>query len=102
ASRAALHADKAKQEAEIARLTGERKTATTSIPAALLAKYDQVAKMRKGLAVTAMVAGHCTACNVRLRPHVEQQVRHHDAILTCDSCQRILYYVPPAGDTAPA
>jgi uncharacterized protein len=97
AARAALQADKAQQEAEVARLTGERKAATASIPAALLAKYDQVARMRKGLAVTAMKAGHCTACNVRLRPHVEQQVRHNDAILTCDSCQRILYYVPPAG-----
>jgi uncharacterized protein len=102
ASRAALHADKAAQEAEITRLSGERKTATASIPAALLAKYDQIARIRKGLAVTAMKAGHCTACNVRLRPHVEQQVRHNETILTCDSCQRILYFVPPVGEAPPA
>jgi predicted nucleic acid-binding Zn-ribbon protein len=99
ASRAALHADRTKQEAEIARLTAERKTATAAIPAALLTKYDQIAKNRKGLAVAAMIAGHCTACNVRLRPHVEQQVRRNDSIVTCDSCQRILYYVPPSPDT---
>ena len=102
ASRAALHADRTKQEAEIARLTGERKAATVPIPAPLLAKYDQVAKNRRGIAVAAMVAGHCTACNVRLRPHVEQQVRRNDSIVTCDSCQRILYYVPPAGAGEPA
>ena len=101
ASRAALHADRAKQEAEIARLTAERKSATSSIPAPLLAKYDQVAKNRKGLAVTAMVAGHCTACNVRLRPHVEQQIRKNDSIITCDSCQRILYFVPPTAPETP-
>jgi predicted nucleic acid-binding Zn-ribbon protein len=97
ASRAALQADRTTQEAEIARLTAERKTATASIPAALLTRYDQIARNRKGIAVAAMIAGHCTACHVRLRPHVEQQVRRNDSIITCDSCQRILYYVPPAG-----
>ncbi len=95
-SLAALHADRTRQEAEIARLTGERAIATASIAAPLLAKYDQIAKNRKGIAVAGMVAGHCTACHVRLRPHVEQQVRRNDSIVTCDSCQRILYYVPPA------
>jgi predicted nucleic acid-binding Zn-ribbon protein len=102
ATRAALHADKARHEAEIARLTGERRAATAPIPPALLNKYDQVLKNRKGLAVAAMVAGHCTACNVRLRPNVEQQIRRNDAIIACDSCQRILYYVPPAGEPPPA
>lgn len=96
ASRKALHADRTTQEAELARLAGERSAATPSIPAAMLTKYDQVAKNRKGIAVAAMVAGHCTACHVRLRPHVEQQVRRNDSIVTCDSCQRILYYVAPA------
>jgi len=101
ASRAALHADRTRQEAELARLAAERKAATTSIPAALLTKYDQVAKNRKGVAVAAMVAGHCTACNVRLRPHVEQQIRRNDSIVTCDSCQRILYYVAPVAEAPP-
>lgn len=101
-TRAALNADKAAQEAELARLAGERTSAAASIPPALLGKYDQVARMRKGLAVTAMIAGHCTACNVRQRPNVEQQVRRNDAIVTCDSCQRILYYVPPAGEAPSA
>jgi len=96
---AALHADRVIQEAELARLSAERRAATPAIAAALLAKYDQIAKNRKGIAVAAMVAGHCTACHVRLRPHVEQQVRRNDSILPCDSCQRMLYYIaPPAAD----
>jgi predicted nucleic acid-binding Zn-ribbon protein len=32
---------------------------------------------------------------VRLRPHVFQQIRQNDTIIQCESCQRILYYVPP-------
>jgi predicted nucleic acid-binding Zn-ribbon protein len=37
--------------------------------------------------------GHCTACHVRLRPTVEQQVRRNDALVQCDSCQRLLFFV---------
>lgn len=100
--RAALHADRAAQETELARLAGERSAATTGIPPALLTKYDQIAKNRKGIAVAAMIAGHCTACHVRLRPHVEQQVRRNDSIVACDSCQRMLYYVPPVTEAGEA
>ena len=32
---------------------------------------------------------------VRLRPPVFQQVRHNDSIVQCESCQRVLYWVPP-------
>ncbi|MBM3749917.1 MAG: hypothetical protein FJW21_01875 [Acidimicrobiia bacterium] len=97
--RVALRAERATLDAELARLAGERATALPAIPAPVLAKYDQIAKNRKGLSVSAMVNGICTGCNVRLRPNVEQQVRKGDAITQCDSCQRILYYVaPPPAD----
>lgn len=101
--RAVLRTERAALDAELARLTGERKAATPSIPAPALAKYDQIAKSRKGLAVSAMVGGICTGCHVRLRPNVEQQVRKGDALTQCDNCQRILHYVaPPKAEAQPA
>jgi predicted nucleic acid-binding Zn-ribbon protein len=40
---------------------------------------------------------------VRLRPAIFQQIRHNTGIVQCDSCQRILYFVPPvAAPTATA
>ena len=39
--------------------------------------------------------GLCSVCHVRLRPQVFQLVRHNDSIIQCDSCHRILYYIPP-------
>jgi predicted nucleic acid-binding Zn-ribbon protein len=42
-----------------------------------------------------MVGETCTACHVRLRPHVAQMVRRNDGIVPCDSCQRILYFESP-------
>jgi hypothetical protein len=100
--RAALRAERASLDADLARLTAERKASTPSIPAPSLAKYEQILKNRKGIAVSAMVGGICTGCHVRLRPNVEQQVRKADALTQCDNCQRILHYVaPPKADAPP-
>jgi predicted nucleic acid-binding Zn-ribbon protein len=69
---------------------------TKALEPRLLALFDQVARARKGTALaTATRDGLCSACHVRLRPQIFQQVRANDQIIQCDSCQRILYYVPP-------
>jgi len=45
--------------------------------------------------------GSCTGCNVRLRPQVYNEVRTNQAVMTCESCGRILFYIePPPGDAA--
>src|SRR5688572_27841524 len=62
----------------------------------LMAIFEQVARVRKGVAIsTATRDGLCSACHVRLRPFVFQQIRQNDAISQCESCQRILYWIPP-------
>ena len=66
------------------------------LDARLLAIFAQVARVRKGVAIsTATRDGLCAACHVRLRPFVFQQVRQNDAIIQCESCHRILYWIPP-------
>lgn len=101
AEKKVLHADLAAQDTELTRLFAARIPAAAAVPAPILAKYEQLLKGRKGVAVTAMVNGLCTACHVRLRPSVEQHVRKSDAIVACDSCQRVLYYVAPASGKEP-
>jgi predicted nucleic acid-binding Zn-ribbon protein len=62
----------------------------------LMAIFEQVARVRKGVAIsTATRDGLCAACHVRLRPFVFQQIRQNDAIIQCESCHRILYWIPP-------
>ena len=47
--------------------------------------------------------GLCTVCHVRLRPQVFNEARRNAGIVQCDSCTRILYFVPVAlGDAAAA
>ena len=52
------------------------------------------------IAVAEARDGLCVVCHVRLRPQVFNEVRRNDGIVQCDSCTRILYYVPPAAQAS--
>jgi hypothetical protein len=82
--------------------TAARAALVKALEPRLVSLFEQVSRMRKGVAICAATRdGLCSVCHVRLRPHVFQQVRHNDSIIQCDSCQRILYYVPPPTPVTP-
>jgi predicted nucleic acid-binding Zn-ribbon protein len=92
--RVALDEERAGLTRELERAAARRVELTREIPAHLLELFDFVARGRKGVAVTEARAGHCGVCNVRLRPQVFNEVRTNESIIQCESCQRILYFVP--------
>lgn len=92
----ALESEKATLETELKRLTDERTTQAAQISKEALAIFERAAHGRKGIAVAEARDGLCTVCHVRLRPQVYNDVRRNAAIIQCESCTRILYYVPPA------
>lgn len=94
-ARAALHAERDVLNGEVADLMGRRTERAADVARPLLAKYDQLLKQRKMLAIASLNGDICGACHVRLRPAVTQMVRRNTEIITCDSCQRILYAIPP-------
>jgi len=90
-------------EAALKEATSKRAALVGSLPSHLLALFEQVARARKGIAIAlATRDGLCSACHVRLRPQVFQEVRRNDQIIQCASCNRILYYVPPPAAPEPA
>jgi predicted nucleic acid-binding Zn-ribbon protein len=90
-------------EAALAQATDAKATLVKALEPRLVATFEQVAKVRKGIAVTTATRdGLCSVCHVRLRPQVFQQIRQNDSIVQCDSCQRILYYIPPPPPVEPA
>lgn len=91
AARAALGGERRALEQETIQLTAARGAEASHLDARTLALYEQLIRIRRGVAVAAMVDGHCAGCHVRLRPHVEQLVRRNEEIVQCESCQRILY-----------
>jgi uncharacterized protein len=56
--------------------------------------FKRIAKVR-GTALARAEGERCTVCQVRLRPAVFTEVRKNDSIVQCDSCNRILYFIPP-------
>ena len=94
-ARAGFTRERATLEEDLARLTHDRQLEAKSLDPALLTRYEQLLKQRRGVAVAAMTGEMCAACHVRQRPHVAQQIRQNEQILQCESCQRILYYKAP-------
>ncbi len=78
----------------------EREQVASEISPQSLALFEHVARARRGLAVAEARDGLCTVCHVRLRPQVFNDVRRNEALIQCESCQRILYFVPAATSQA--
>ena len=89
-----LEAESAEIEQELVRLTAARTEVIATLSRDVLALFERVAHGRKGVAVAEARDGLCTVCHVRLRPQVFNEVRRNDGLHQCDSCTRILYYVP--------
>src|ERR1051325_8699617 len=90
-------------EAALAEATAKRSARVGSLPPHLVNLFEQVARARKGVAITTATRdGLCSACHVRLRPQVFQEIRRNDQIIQCASCNRILYYIPPPPAVEPA
>jgi hypothetical protein len=103
AEQAAVRDERGRLEKEVAALEREldsvsaaRQALMAELPAGVLALFEHVSKGRRGVAVAEARDGHCTMCNVRLRPQVFNDIRTNESIIQCDSCQRILYFAPRA------
>jgi len=102
AEKAELARELAVVEKTLADTTGARAAVVAAVEPRLMSLFEQVAKVRKGVALSmATRDGLCSICHVRMRPQVFQQVRANDSVVQCDSCQRILYWVPPPAPTPP-
>ena len=103
----AIEADKkmlaveiSEMQAALTRSASERAALVASIDPQVLATFELVSKRRNGIAVAEARDGICTICHVRLRPQVFNTVRRNESIVQCDSCNRILFFVPAAAPAA--
>ena len=102
ADKKALNQELAATEASLRTSTEARAALVKALEPRLVALFEQVARVRRGVAIcSATRDGLCSVCHVRLRPPVFQQVRHNDTIVQCESCQRVLYWIPPPPPVEP-
>ncbi len=107
---AAFKAAQAKVATERAAIESESKTHQATVAECAVARdkvvaamdnkgaietFQRIARVR-GTAVARAVDERCTICQVRLRPAVFSEVRKSESLVQCDSCNRILYFIPQA------
>lgn len=84
-----------RQQHELEELRRERDHLVKDLPKAMSALYNRIsARIRDGIAVAEARNGACTACYMALRPQIMADVRRGNEVITCDNCNRILYYAP--------
>jgi predicted nucleic acid-binding Zn-ribbon protein len=102
AERKAMTTEHASLQASLAQIRADRGQLVAAIDPKVLSTFELVSKRRNGVGIAEARQGICTICHVRLRPQVFNTVLRNETIVQCDSCQRILHYVPPAApDAAP-
>jgi uncharacterized protein len=82
----------AKDEKELAEWNAKRDAARGAVDPDLIRHYDRVLKFR-GSGLAEVRDQKCMGCSVMLRPQMYNEVKMGKR-MSCDSCQRILYYDP--------
>jgi predicted nucleic acid-binding Zn-ribbon protein len=99
--RQALDAERESTAGALQQTTDERAKVAAQVSREALAIFDRIAHGRKGQAMAEARDGLCTVCHVRLRPQVFNEARRNESIIQCDSCTRILYFVPAPSPATP-
>jgi hypothetical protein len=87
----ALLEEKAKLDADTLHLVSERGATAATIPESDLELYDLLRKQRRGIAVSKVNTGTCSACGSVLNTALLSAARSPNQITRCDVCGRILY-----------
>ena len=83
------------QQQELDAARAERERLLNELPKPMSALYKRISsRIRDGVAMAEARNGACTACYMALRPQIMADVRRGTEVITCDNCNRILYYVP--------
>ena len=72
-------------------LESQRKMVTPQVERAALSLYERVLAGREGLALVPLVNESCGGCHMVQPPQVVSEARLNAKLVTCDSCNRILY-----------
>jgi predicted nucleic acid-binding Zn-ribbon protein len=81
------------KSSQLAQNRTERERVFNSLTKPLSSLYNRIsARIRDGIAVAEARNGSCTACFMALRPQMMAEVRRGAEVITCDNCNRILYY----------
>ncbi len=76
----------------------DRNNLKVRIPRGVMSTYDRIRKNRGGAAVVAVNKRACGGCYKALSPHLIQEIKRGQRMITCDSCGRILIWQDGVSD----
>lgn len=83
------------QTEELEQTKIRRQEIYNSMPKNLSETFNRIAtRIRDGVAVAEVKNAACSACFMALRPQMFAEIRRGNEIITCENCNRILYYAP--------
>lgn len=72
-------------------LEAQRKQSSEGIGPKILAQYEKILASRDGLAIVKVKDNSCKGCNMHVPPQVINLIKMYENIITCETCNRILY-----------
>ncbi len=81
-----------KASAEMEQRSARRDSVLTNLAAGTRELYERIARARDGTAMAEAKDQSCQICHVRLRPQLFNEIKTNQQIITCENCNRILYY----------
>ena len=81
--------------ARLEQLIHEQSEVETVLEDDLVHQFKRVFSARGGVAMASIDNGACSACHLRLRPQVVNEVRRGENLVPCDSCRRFLFVEEP-------
>jgi predicted nucleic acid-binding Zn-ribbon protein len=78
-----------------------REEVVKRLPVVLYRRYETI-RSRRGSGIAQTTDGTCKACNMSLPPQLFHRLRREPLLEQCQSCNRIIYYVPPPSAAAEA
>jgi uncharacterized protein len=99
--RAQLEEETVRLQRELEEAVASRTRVVAELSAAVLSTYETV-RSKRGAAVAEVRGGYCSACHVRLRPQVANELLRQEMLFQCESCQRFLVHRPAASEAAGA
>lgn len=91
-----LEQEETQKKEEASALTAQRDALRGQVEEDTLAVYDRIARAHGGIALAEARDEVCQVCRIHIRPQTFAEVKRSDQIHYCESCHRILYYVPAA------
>jgi len=79
-------------QVRLADLKKQREESVAQLPPELGELYNRITVKKQGLALAAVSGEVCSACQMKLRPQLINDIRLGEQIVVCENCSRILYF----------